>query len=100
MLPRLLVSSATRHFKILFLYQPFSVSASVDIFSKSLTFGGLKEACQIPANIPTPRTGFKTKNGAVTPDRRHVRKEAPPIRVNINVEEALAAIHHRKALIP
>ena len=70
------------------------------MFSKSLTLGGLNEACHIPAKIPTPRTGFKTKKGAVIPDRRQVRKEAPPISVKMNVEEALAAIHQRKALIP
>ena len=100
MLPRLLVSSATRHFKILFLYQPFSVRASLDIFSKSFTFGGLNEACQMPANIPTPKTGFNTKKGAVTPERRQVRNDAPPMRVNTKVEEALATIHHKNAFIP
>ena len=100
MLPKLLVKSATRHLSILFLYQPFKERASEDMFSKSFTLGGLNEACHIPAKIPTPRTGFKTKKGAVIPDRRQVRKEAPPISVKMNVEEALAAIHQRKALIP
>ena len=85
MLPKLLDNNATRHFSILFLYQPFKESASEDMFSKSFTFGGLNEACHIPANMPTPRTGFNTKNGAVRPERRQVRKEAPPISVKINV---------------
>ena len=67
-LPILLVRSATRHLRILFLYQPLRVRASWDMFSKSFTFGGLKEACQIPANNPTPSTGFNTKKGAVSPE--------------------------------
>ena len=54
------------------------------MFSKSFTFGGLNEACQIPANIPTPKTGFNTKKGAVTPERRQVINEAPLVEVEAN----------------
>ena len=99
-LPILLVRSSTRHLRILFLYQPLRVRASWDIFSKSLTLGGLKEACQIPANKPTPSTGFNTKKGAVIPERRHVRNDAPPRIVKMKVDEAFTAIQQRKALRP
>ena len=90
MLPTLLITKATRHLRILFLYQPFRVRASVLMFSKSLTFGALKVACQIPAKSPTPKTGLRTKNGEVNPLKREVRKLAPPMRVKINVELAFA----------
>ena len=88
--PRLLIRNATRHLRILFLYQPLRVKASLFIFSKSLTSGALKVACHIPAKSPTPRTGLRTKNGAVIPDRRHVRGEAPPISVKTNVQVEFA----------
>ena len=82
------------------MYQPFSFIASSFIPSKSFTFGFLKVASAIPPSIPTPKTGFSAKNGAVIVQAKIFSGCAKDINVIINVQLQFTKIQYKKVLSP